>query len=73
MSCQGRLLTAALAPVVSHHLCQTGIVKLIVDIQISGIADKGIYGALLQIHYPDLKTFILCCLPILLEELHKWL
>ena len=60
-------------PVASHHLCQTRISELIVDVQINSIADKRIYGALLQIHYPNVKTPILSSLPILLEELYKWL
>ena len=65
------LKTAALAPIISDHLRQTGIVKQVVNIKVGGIADKGINGSLLQIHYPDLEGFLLGQLSLLPEELDK--
>ena len=67
------LKTAAPAPVISDHLRQAGIVKLVIDIKVCGIADKRINGSLLQIHYPDLEIFLLGLLSLLPEELDKGL
>ena len=67
------LKTGAPAPIISDHLRQAGIVKLVIDIKVCGIADKRINGSLLQIHYPDLEIFLRGLLSLLPEELDKGL
>jgi hypothetical protein len=43
-------------PVGPYHLCQAGILELLVDVQIGRVSYEWIYGTLLHICHPDLNS-----------------